>query len=135
MKFSTLLQDTPAIDAFIKIITATSRLSKKKCCVKIEKSALNFVSCTGLNGGAWFNLAVPYSSQLFRKFDMVGMNPRNEEQNLIFFELEIDNLVHILPGGHCYLKMKLSKNQTSRVWKKSQNRRVSANIVSLNCCM
>ncbi|PIC51338.1 hypothetical protein B9Z55_001888 [Caenorhabditis nigoni] len=43
---------------------------------------------------------------------MVGMNPRNPEQNFIFFELEIDSLVRILPGGHCYLKLKLSKSQS-----------------------
>lgn len=45
--------------------------------------------------------------------DMVGMKPRQEEDNLIFFELEIDSLVRILPGGHCYLKLKLSKSQVS----------------------
>ncbi|CAI2303532.1 unnamed protein product [Caenorhabditis sp. 36 PRJEB53466] len=112
MKFSATLHDASAIDTFIKILSATTRLSKKRCCVKIEKSTLNFISCSGLHdGGAWFNLAVPKSSQLFWKFDMVGMHPRNEEQNLIYFEIDIDSLMRVLPGGHCYLKLKLSKSQ------------------------
>lgn len=131
MKFSALLQDTAAIDVFIKILTAASRLSKKRCCVKIEQESINFISCSGLHdGGAWFNLAVPYSSQLFRKFDMVGMNPRNKDQNLIFFELEIDSLVRILPGGHCYLKLKLSKSQRDEPILAVEVRNPEADIVS-----
>ncbi|UMM12713.1 hypothetical protein L5515_001354 [Caenorhabditis briggsae] len=131
MKFSSLLQDTAAIDVFIKILSAASRLSKKRCCVKIEKEGLNFISISGLHdGGAWFNLCVPYSSQLFRKFDMVGMNPRNPEQNFIFFELEIDSLVRILPGGHCYLKLKLSKSQSDEPILSVEVRNPEADIVS-----
>lgn len=131
MKFSSLLQDTAAIDVFIKILTAASRLSKKRCCVKIEKDALNFISCSGLHdGGAWFNLAIPNSSQLFRKFDMVGMNPRNKDQNFIHFEFDIDSLVRILPGGHCYLKLKLSKSQSDEPILAVEVRNPEADIVS-----
>ncbi|KAF1770381.1 hypothetical protein GCK72_002199 [Caenorhabditis remanei] len=131
MKFSSLLQDTAAIDVFIKILTAASRLSKKRCCVKIEKEALNFISSSGLHdGGAWFSLSVPFCSQLFRKFDMVGMNPRNPEQNLIFFEFDIDSLVRILPGGHCYLKLKLSKSQNDEPILGVEVRNPEADIVS-----
>lgn len=123
-----------------------SKLSKKRCCVKIEKngfknpvllikfyelSALNFICCSGLHdGGSWFSLSIPYSSQIFRKFDMVGMNPRNEEQNLIYFELEIDSLVRVLPGGHCYLKLKLSKSQKDEPMLSVEVRNPEADIVS-----
>lgn len=61
---------------------------------------------------------------------MVGMNPRNEEQNLIYFELEIDSLVRVLPGGHCYLKLKLSKSQKDEPMLSVEVRNPEADIVS-----
>ncbi|CAB3408637.1 unnamed protein product [Caenorhabditis bovis] len=112
MKFSAVLQDTTSADTFIRYLNAASRLGKKRCCLKIQTEGISFVSCANLHdGGCWFCLYIPCSSQIFRRFDFIGLNARIPDQNFIYLELDIDNLVKILPGGHCYLKIKLSKNQ------------------------
>ncbi|CAI5437987.1 unnamed protein product [Caenorhabditis angaria] len=111
MKFTAVLQDSNAIESFIRIVNATCRLGKKRCCMKMQKDGLSFISCASLqDGGTWFSIFIPCNSQLFRRFEVVGLNPRSPDQNFIYLEIDMDNLVNIIPGGHCYMKIKLSKN-------------------------
>ncbi|CAD6185984.1 unnamed protein product [Caenorhabditis auriculariae] len=110
MRFSAVLCDETSVESFSKFIGATSKLGRKRCCIRIQNDGLCFMSCEKLqDGGCWFCIFLPRTGQMFRQYDFSGFNDRVEEQNLIYLEANVDNFVKVLKGNLCYLKLKLTR--------------------------